>query len=130
MGLFGKKRKIKVPQIGTLTYLDDNQGGILAGRAGDARIGYQYEVYFYVRSNELISGQLEMYDEILDQIDSILQQIKISDQISNEDPVRIIRLLVAEPSDESFDADLNCIQQEKEFSALINAGKVSEIRFH
>ena len=130
MGLFGPKRKINIPQIGRLNYLNDKQGGILAGKANDQRIGYMFEILFYVQSNELISGQLEMYQNILDQYSEIKEQVAMKISGDDVEALRLNRILIAEPFDESFDANLNFQQQEKEFSVLIKGGKILELKAH
>jgi hypothetical protein len=133
MGLFNffsSNKRVVIPQIGKLTYLNDKKGGILAGKAQDERVGYLYEVYFYVHSQELLSGQLEMYTELLNQFEEIVKEIKRKMNLKPEDSIQLLRLLISEPEDDRFDADLSFLISSDEVSILIKDQNILDIRIH
>jgi len=132
MGLFSfltTKRKVNIPQIGKLLNLKSPEGNVLGGKSIDERVGNPFEIYFNVEGDELISGQLEMYNRLLNSWSDITNKISLKIDTESKQTFHLERMLIAEPFDPNFDADLNFISKDQEFSVAIKDLEITELRF-
>ncbi len=137
MGLFSflrkKEKTIEVHSIGKLKYLNTKEGNFFFAYVKNERIKQVYELFVYSESFKMPNEQIEYYDEIINNWDTIAADIKTKLQKEKKiisDNLSLNIFGVNEKGKDSYDAALACSIDNLDFTVILKRFKIKEIEYN
>lgn len=134
LNLFRKREQaIEVDSIGKLKYLKSTNGNIFFALIENSRIKQNYELFIYSEVFKMPKEQIEYYNEIINNWDEIIANIKTKLQKEKNisaDSLSLIIFGINEKGKDSYDAALAFTQDNLNLTVILKQLEIKEIEFN